>query len=146
MPRGSSLSEPALLADVRGLILAARERVAQTVNVGLTVLYWRVGDRIHREVLGARRAAYGAEILPTLSAKLVPEFGDGYGVRNLARMIAFAETFPDFDAVIQFSGQVGWSHFVEILALKEPLAREFYATMSRAERWSVRTLRSRITS
>lgn len=142
----SPASPPVLLADIRGLILAARGRVAQVVNTGLTLLYWRVGDRIHREVLGAKRATYGAEILPTLSAKLVPEFGDGFGVRNLARMIAFAETFPDFDAVIRLSGQLGWSHFVEILALKEPLAREFYAEMSRAENWSVRTLRTKIAS
>lgn len=37
-----------------------------------------------------------------------------------------------------------WSHFVEILPLKQPLEREFYAEMCRAERWSVRTLRKRI--
>ena len=38
---------------------------------------------------------YGEEILPTLSAKLVPEFGEGFRSRNLARMIAFAEVYPD---------------------------------------------------
>ena len=40
------------------------------------------------------------------------------------------------------SGQLSWSHFVEIIALKDPLQREFYAEMCRIERWNVRTLRS----
>jgi predicted nuclease of restriction endonuclease-like (RecB) superfamily len=140
------MASPTLHADLRHLILAARERVAQAVNAGLTLLYWQVGDRIRREVLQEKRAAYGEEILPTLSAKLVPEFGVGFGARNLARMVAFAESFPDGRVVAALSAQLGWSHFVEILALKEPLAREFYAEMTRVERWSVRTLRDKIGS
>lgn len=40
--------------------------------------------------------------------------------------------------------QLTWSHVVELLPVKDPLAREFYAEMCRAERWSVRTLRQRI--
>lgn len=148
MSNGTSqpIAPAALLADVRQLILTARERVAQTVNAGLTLLYWRVGDRIRREILGQKRAAYGEEILPTLSAKLVPEFGEGFGVRNLARMIAFAEAFPEWEHVRALSARLGWSHVVEILPLKDTLAREFYAEMCRAEHWSVRTLRAKITS
>ena len=49
---------PALHAELRELILTARERVAQAVNAGLTLLYWQVGDRIRREVLKGARAAY----------------------------------------------------------------------------------------
>ena len=41
---------------------------------------------------------------------------------------------------------MSWSHFIEILPLKQPLEREFYAEMCRIERWSVRTLRERIGS
>lgn len=137
---------PVLHAEVRKLILAARQQVAHAVNAGLTLTYWQVGERIRREVLKERRASYGEEILPTLSAKLVPEFGTGFGARNLARMIAFAEAFPDSGAVTGLAAHLGWSHFVEILALKDPLAREFYAEMSRLERWSVRALREKIGS
>jgi len=39
---------------------------------------------------------------------------------------------------------LGWSHFVELLPLEEPLQRDFYAEMCRTERWSVRTLREKI--
>jgi len=42
---------PDLLNEIRGLIEEAR-RQAAAVNVGLTALYWRIGNRIFREVLG----------------------------------------------------------------------------------------------
>ena len=41
-----------VLVEVRGLILETRLQTARMVNAGLTLLYWRVGDRIRREILG----------------------------------------------------------------------------------------------
>ena len=61
-------------------------------------------------------------------------------------MIQFAEAFPDEPVVAALSQHLSWSHFVEILPLKKPLEREFYAEMCRIERWSVRALRERIGS
>jgi predicted nuclease of restriction endonuclease-like (RecB) superfamily len=133
-----------LLSDVRGLILNARESVARTVNAGLVIHYWQAGNRIRSDVLRERRAAYGQEILQTLSAKLVVEFGRGYAERNLASMVRFSEAFPDFEIVAALSRQLGWSHFVEIISMKDSLQRDFYAEMCRIERWSVRKLREKI--
>lgn len=133
-----------LLNDLQRLIHQAREQLAQAVNSGLVLLYWEVGRRIRTEILQQRRAAYGEQIVPTLSAQLVPDFGDGFGSRNLFRMIRFAEVFPDQAVVVALSRQLGWSHFVEIVPLKDQLQRDFYAEMCRVERWSVRTLRERI--
>lgn len=48
--------------------------------------------------------------------------------------------------VATLSQQLSWSHFREILPLKRPLQREYYAEMCRVERWSVRALRERIDS
>jgi predicted nuclease of restriction endonuclease-like (RecB) superfamily len=135
-----------LLADLRELIESARRGVAQAVNSALVLLYWQVGNRIQTEVLHNKRAGYGEKILPTLSAKLVPEYGQGFSERNLARIVRFAEVFPDREIVLSLSRQLGWSHFVEILQLKDPLQRDFYAEMCRVERWSVRTLREKIGS
>lgn len=142
------VSNPAgsLLAELRGLIDAARQHVAQTANATLTMLYWQVGQRIRQEVLKDGRASYGEEILPTLSAKLVRDYGQGFSARNLARMVQFAEVFSDQATVVTLSQHLSWSHFIEILPLKQPLEREFYAEMCRIERWSVRTLRERIGS
>jgi len=61
-------------------------------------------------------------------------------------MIQFAEVFADENIVATLSRQLCWSHFIEILPLKRPLEREYYAEMCRIERWSVRTLRERISS
>ena len=134
----------ALLHDLRSLIEETRSTVATTVNTALTMLYWRVGKRINEEILKGKRATYGAEILPTLSAKLVPLYGEGFSARNLARMIRFAECFQYEEIVVTLIRQLSWSHFVEILSVKDSLARDFYAEMCRMEYWSVRTLRSKI--
>ncbi len=133
-----------MLGDIRQLIELARSRVAMTVNSELTMLYWRVGTRIHQEILKEQRAEYGIEIVPTLSAQLTKDYGQGFTRYNLSRMIQFAEYFFDEKIVATLSQQLSWSHFVEIIPVKDPLAREFYAEMCRMERWSVRTLRKKI--
>ena len=84
-----------LLADLRGLIQGARETVARAVNTTLVMLYWQIGRRIRTEILKNKRATYGEEILPTLSATLTAEYGRGFSKRNLANMVRFAEVFPD---------------------------------------------------
>lgn len=134
----------ALLTDVRDLILSARQTVARGVNSTLVLTYWKIGERIRREVLQEKRAEYGAEIFSTLSRKLVAEFGRGFSQQNLFRMVDFAEAFPDGKIVATLSQQLGWSHFVELLPLKKHLQRDFYAEMCRLERWSVRLLRQKI--
>jgi predicted nuclease of restriction endonuclease-like (RecB) superfamily len=61
-------------------------------------------------------------------------------------MVQFAQVFPEEAIVATLSRQLSWSHFRELLPLKQPLQREYYAEMCRIERWSVRTLRARIDS
>jgi DUF1016 N-terminal domain len=61
----------ALLGDVRALIESAHHRTTAMVNSELTLLFWRIGRRIHTEVLTRERAGYGEEIVPTLAAQLV---------------------------------------------------------------------------
>ena len=141
----TALANPeALNSDLRALILSARQTVARGVSAALVVLYWQIGQRICTDILRDKRAGSGEEILPTLSAKLVPEFGQGFSPRNLARMISLAEAFPDEQIVVTLSRELGWSHFVELLPLKKHLQRDFYAEMCRVERWSVRMLRKKI--
>jgi len=59
-------------------------------------------------------------------------------------MIRFVEVFPEKKIVSTLSIQLSWSHFVEITPLKDDFQRNFYAEMCRIERWSVRTLREKI--
>ncbi|MBU0702058.1 DUF1016 family protein [bacterium] len=133
-----------LVSDIRKMIDETREAVAVAINVGLTVLYWRIGKRINIEILKGKRAEYGKEILPTLSAKLTPIYGEGFSVSNLSRMLRLFEYFSDEQILSTLSKELSWSHFVEILQVRDGLAREFYAEMCRLERWSVRILRKKI--
>ena len=135
-----------ILRDVRQLITDARRQAAVAVNMGLTVLYWRIGKRLSVEVLRSERAAYGEQIVATLSRELVAEFGRGYTEKSLRRMIQFAQSFPEEEIVATLWRQLSWSHFRELLPLNQPFQREFYAEMCRIEGWSVRTLQQRIDS
>jgi len=135
-----------LLGDIRKLIEETRSAVARTVNTGLTMLYWRIGKRINEELLKGKRAEYGEEIVSTLSRQLTVEYGSGFAAKNLHHMMKFAETFRDEGIVSTLWRQLSWSHFKEILYLKDSLQREFYAAMCRSEGWSVRTLRKKIDS
>lgn len=135
-----------LTAEIGEMIRTARQQVAQVVNAGLTLLHWQIGCRIRREVLREERAEYGALIIEALATELRAEFGRGFGRRNLFNMVRFAEVFPDLEVVQSLIGQLGWTHFLHIIALNDPLKREFYAEMCRAERWSTRTLAHKIQS
>ena len=146
MPTSKHSIELLVLTDVRKLILAARSGVAQTVNQGLVLLNWEVGNRIRREILNEERAQYGEQIVQTLSARLQQEFGRGYSRRNLFNMIKFSEVFPDSEIVHALSTQLSWTHFRQIIPLNDPLKRDFYAELCRIERWSTRTLARKIDS
>lgn len=67
----SSPVPTALVGDIRALIEAARQRAASAVNSELTMLYWRIGRRIHTQVLDGGRADYGEEVVSTLASQLV---------------------------------------------------------------------------
>jgi hypothetical protein len=140
----SAVDEAGLLSDLRALIQAARRRVAAAVNSAQTMLYWHVGRRLLKENLQGGRGAYGKQIVVTVSQQLCAEFGEGYTQRALYRAIQFCNLFPDKVIVSTLSTQLSWSHFMELLPLKDPLARGFYAEMCRIECWDVRTLRKKI--
>ncbi len=141
------LSRPetmALLSDIRLLIEAARIRVSVTANVEMVLLYWHIGERILKDILGMERADYGKQIVQTLSGKLTLEYGRGFTRTNLFNMIRCAQVFPDKEIVHALSGQLSWTHFREIIYLENNLKRDFYAQMCRIERWNTRTLHSKI--
>jgi hypothetical protein len=130
----------ALLGDLRLLIESARVRVAVGVNAEIVMLYWNIGNRIRRDILGKERAAYGKTIVATVSHQLTQVYGAGFGRANLFSMIRFAELYPEVKIVQTLSGKLSWSHFVELIKIDDPLQRDFYTEMCRLERWSVRTL------
>lgn len=77
------------------------------------------------------RAAYGKQILVTVSQELRGEFGNGFTLRSVYRSIQFFELFPDEAIVSTLSAQLTWSHFMELLPLKDALARDFCGEICR---------------
>ncbi len=139
-------SDHQLFADIRRMIEETRQAVSQTVNAGLTLLYWNIGQRINDEVLKNERAAYGKQIVASLSRQLVEEYGGSYKEKNLRRIMQFPKEFPDREIVASLMRQLSWTHFTLLLPIKNELKREFYAQICRIENWSVSILREKIRS
>ena len=145
-PTASSTAVASLIGDLRRLIVDARLRAAASVNAELTGLYWRVGQRIHTDILGSQRAGYGEEIVSALGRQLVVEYGRGFSSKNLRHMIRFAQAFPDEQIVSALQRQLSWTHFKALVYVDEPLKRDFYSELCRLEGWSSRQLQERMQS
>lgn len=143
----SPVVSKSLVEDLRQIIEQAHGRVASTVNSELTMMYWHIGERINRDVLGNQRAEYGKQIVSTVSTQLQEEYGaKGFDEKNIRRMMQFAQMIPDSQIVVTLSRQLSWSHFVVVISLNDDLQREFYLTLAASEKWSIRQLRKEIDS
>lgn len=161
-----------LITEIRDLIQSARRGVASVVDSFQVLTNFEIGRRIvEHEQKGARRAAYGAELLKELSARLTEEFGRGFSVTNLKLMRQFfmasqhrigqsvtdqlrlptptGQSPTDQSAMIQTvtekSGSppflLSWTHYVELLGIKDPDERSFYEIESANSGWNVRELK-----
>ena len=64
-----------LMSDLRQIIDEARIHVASTANYELTMMYWHIGERINRVVLGNERATYGKQIVLQVATQLQNIYG-----------------------------------------------------------------------
>ena len=134
-----------LIQDLRQIIEQARGRVAATANYELTMMYWHIGERINREVLDNQRAEYGKQIVAQVARQLQEEYGSkGFDEKSIRRMMQFANLFADEQIVAQAARKLSWSHFIEVLPLKDDLQREFYITMAASGKWGRDRLRKEI--
>ena len=104
----SAASTQALIQDLRQIINQAHGHVAATANYVLTMMYWRIGERINRETLGNQRAEYGKQIVAQVAQQLQVDFDTkGFEEKNIRRMMQFAQTFPDVQIVAPLARQLG---------------------------------------
>ena len=69
------------IAEIKQILEQARQKAYSAVNTAMVEAYWQIGKRIvEEEQQGEERAAYGEEILKTLSKELTKEFGKRFGV------------------------------------------------------------------
>lgn len=139
-----TVSEHALVQELSNLIEQSKAQAVVQVNSALTFLFWQLGTRINDYVLNLQRAAYGKQIVVTLSRQLTEKFGRDFEEKNLRRMLQFAVIFPEKEIVVTLSRQLSWSHILAILPLKNNDARLFYAKAVANDNLSVRGLRKKI--
>jgi predicted nuclease of restriction endonuclease-like (RecB) superfamily len=135
-------SEQDLLNRLSERIEFSKQKISYQANSILTVLFWQIGKDINDFVLGNERAEYGKKIMSAVSTHLTQKYGRNFELRNLRRMIQFAEQFTDIEIVTTLSTQLSWSHFVELFPIKKTEAKLFYAQKTAECNWSIRELRN----
>ena len=133
-----------LLSELTQLIDRTKQHSAVQVNSALTVLFWQIGNRINQDILQNKRADYAKQIVSTLSTQLKERYGNNFELRNLRRMMQFAEQFNDLQIVVPLTRQLSWSHFIELLPLKTIEAKIFYAQNVSDNLIGIRELRRQI--
>jgi len=154
-----------LLSGVVGLIEQARLTAVRSVNIVLTSTYWLVGQRIvEHEQAGSERAAYGEELIKRLALDLTARLGRGFSERNIRQMRLFYLGWPNPQTVSAESAgspiwqtlsaksgswpqfPLPWSHYVRLLSVADPKAREYYERDALLGGWSARQLDRQIAS
>ena len=112
-----------IFEEIKTLINTSRAKAYYAVNTEMLNLHWKIGKRIMDVQEGKSRAKYGNEVLEKLSEMLTNEFGKGFSVQNLRRMRQFYMCFPIRSSVLS---ELSWSHYLEIIKIKDELKRNFY--------------------
>jgi DUF1016 N-terminal domain len=120
--------------------------VVAQANSTLTLLFWHTGNRITTEILKKKRADYDKQIVSTLSTQLKDKCRKKFELRNVQRMMQFAELFQDFATIVPLSQQLSWSQFVELLPLKTGKAKLFYTHEAATLALGIRDLRKQIST
>jgi predicted nuclease of restriction endonuclease-like (RecB) superfamily len=110
-------------------------RAALAVNAELISLYWRIGhDILERQA----QDGWGSKVVDRLAADLRGEFPDarGFSSANLRYMRAFAEAWPDQAILQRVVGKLPWGQNIELLGIKDPAIRVWYAEATRDYGWS----------
>ena len=84
---------------------------------------------------------YGEGIIKEYSKRLTNELGKGYSISNLKNMRNFYVFFLKSQTM---SGQLTWSHYIELLKLVDKEKINYYIKIIEEENLSVRELRQRI--
>ena len=115
------------LADIRTILVEARQHAYTSVNSIMVNAYWKIGQRIVvAEQSGKQRADYGQYLIRHLAKQLGDEFGKGFSIANLKNCRQFYLTFPDFEKGYALRSLLSWTHYRLIMRVDDPQAREYY--------------------
>ena len=133
-----------LYSDVRQIIETSRNNAVRSVDFCRVQMYWNLGKRIfEEEQQGKERADYGAYLTRSLAKLLEPEYGSGFGVRQLERARQFYRTYPIASTV---RTQLNWSQYKLLISISDPDKREYYELESVNNAWTARETERQINS
>ena len=102
------------------------------------ITYYEIG-----KLLDEAGNKYGDNIISTYSNKLVVEFGKKYNERTLRRIRQFYRMFKN-DKWSPLATKLSWSHYSELLSIKEENELIYYINITLERNLSKRELRERI--
>ena len=103
--------------------------------------YYNVGKLLIEAQGGEDRAKYGDNLIKEYSERLTKELGKGYTFTALSRMRKF---YLLCEKVAPVTQQLSWSHYCELLPLKNINKINYYIDISVAQNLSYRQLREKI--
>lgn len=119
--------------------IKAKKRAFKAINNELTLSNWETGKYIIEfEQKGNIKAEYGKKLLDKLSKDLTEKHGTGFSRSNVVYMRLFYLKYPKGVTV---SHLLSWSHYYELLKIKDDIERSFYENQTIIENWSIRELR-----
>ena len=108
--------------------------------------YFEVGRLIVESQGGEKRAKYGNKLIKEYSERLTKELGKGYTYSSLSRMRQFYILNQNLATVSQQFYNITWSHYTELLKLKNINEIKYYIYIIDSQNLSVRELREKIKS
>jgi hypothetical protein len=139
----NKLSQP-ILSDIHEIIIGSKTKIAKVLSSSMMILYWRIGERIKKDIIKLERAEDGKKVIRNLSVNLSAEHGKGFTYTDLVRMLKFYEQGDSLEIVTTLSQQLTWRHIVELLPIEDKNKRNYYIYTAIDEGWSVRILRRSI--
>jgi predicted nuclease of restriction endonuclease-like (RecB) superfamily len=124
------------LGELKAQIHEAQQRAAQAINLELVLLYWKIGNAI---LIRQDKQGWGAKVVDRLAHDLRATFPEiqGFSVRNLKYMRAFAQCWPDIQFVQQLLHKLPWGHNLVLLdKLDTEQQRRWYAAKVIEHNWS----------
>ena len=95
-------------------------------NSSLVETYWQVGKIIVEAQGGSKKAKYGNELIKKWSVKLTKVYGKGYNITSLKR---FRQFYLIFEKGAPVGNQISWTHYRELLPIKDENKRNFYINL-----------------
>lgn len=128
--------------EISAMVNEAKSNLTKEINKSITYVYWNIGRIIVKhENEDNNRLEYGKEVLKGLSNELTKLLGKGYSYTNLTYMRWFYNVYPDYDKI---SESLSWSHYVELITIKDDDKRNFYEKECINSNWSVRELQRQL--